>query len=79
MEFRRNTLAKSRPNEKFPVFEHLDDIVNKTLCMKPEDKNYHMKDCLNRECKSCGVEKLDLLKEEDVSLEVPTVSWQKFE
>ena len=39
-----------------------------------------MKDCLNRECKSCGVEKLDLLKEEeDVSLQAPTVSWQKFE
>ena len=38
MEFRRNTLAKNGMNEKFPVFEHLNDIVNKTLCIKPEAK-----------------------------------------
>ena len=80
MEFRRNTLAEIGPSEKCPVFEHLDDIVNKTLCVKPEDKSYHSRECLNRECESCGVEKLDLLKEEeDVSLQAPKVSWQKFE
>ena len=64
---------------KIPLFEHLDDIVNKTLCVKLEDKSYHSRECLNRECDSCGVEKLDLLKEEDVSLQAPKVSWQKFE
>ena len=48
-------------------------------CVKLEDKSYHSRECLNRECDSCGVEKLDLLKEEDVSLQAPKVSWQKFE
>lgn len=78
-EFRRNTLAKIGRSEKCPGFEHLDDIVNKTLCAKPEGKSYHLRECLNRECMSCGVEKLDLLKKEDVSLQAPIVSWQKFD
>lgn len=80
MEFRINNLARSEQSaEKFPIFEHLDDIVNKTLCAKAEGQSYHLRECLNRECESCGVEKCDLMKEEDVSPLAPTVSWQKFE
>ena len=69
------TLAKIGQSQKFPAFEHLNDIVNKTPCVKPEEKSYHLRECLNRECQSCGVEKLDLLKEEeDVSPQAPKVS-----
>ena len=47
MEFRRNILARSgQSSEKFPIFEHLDDIVNKTLCAKAEGESYHLKECL---------------------------------
>ena len=80
MEFRKKTLAKSGQSEKFPVFEHLDDIINTTLCTKGEENSFHLRKCINRECESCGVDKLDLMNEEkDVRPEAPLVSWQKFE
>ena len=80
MDFRRSTLAKIEQSEIVPVFEHLSDIVNETLCAKEETNSYHSRGCLNRECEICGVDKLDLMKqEEDVSPQAPTVNWQKFE
>ena len=80
MEFRKKTLAKSGQSEKFPVFEHLDDIINTTLCTKGEENSFHLRKCINRECESCGVDKRDLMNEEkDVRPEAPLVSWQKFE
>ena len=65
-------------SKNFPVFEHFSDIVNTTLCAKEETRSYHSRECLNRECESCDVDKLDLMKE-DVSPQAPTVNWQKFE
>lgn len=47
-------------------------------CVKGEGKSYHLWECLDRECDSCGVDKLNLIKE-DVSPQAPTVCWQKFE
>lgn len=79
MEFQRNVLAAKGENDTFSVFEHLDDIVKQTLCPKPEGQDYHLMKCLSRECEKCGVTKFELMKEEDVGPEAPTVSWQKFE
>lgn len=70
MEFRKNTFAKSRQSEEFPVFEHLEDVVDLTLVSKERGKAIIYD--------SCGVDKLNLIKE-DVSPQAPTVCWQKFE
>ena len=78
MDFRRSTLAKIEQSVNFPVFEHLSDIVNATICAKEETNGYHSRECLNRECESCGVDKLHLMKG-DFRPQAPTINWQKFE
>ena len=80
LKFRRSVIAKNGQDENCPIFEHLNDMVNKTMCPKVESNSYHCKECVNRECDRCGVNKLELLNEEkDVSHNAPLVTWQKFE
>ena len=80
LKFRRSVTAKNGQDENCPIFEHLNDMVNKTMCPKAESNSYHRKECVNRECDRCGVNKLELLNEEkDVSHNAPLVTWQKFE
>ena len=52
-------------------------MINKTMFAKAESPSYHRKQCVNRECDRCGVDKLDLLNgEEDVRSNVPLETWQ---
>ena len=74
IKFRRSVIAKNGQDENCPIFEHLNDMVNKTMCPKAESNSYHRKECVNRECDRCGVNKLELLNEEkDVSHNAPLV------
>ena len=51
--------------------------INKTMFAKAESPSYHRKQCVNRECDRCGVDKLDLLNgEKDVRSNVPLETWQ---
>ena len=44
---------------------------------KAESPSYHRKQCVNRECDRCDVDKLDLLNgEKDVRSNVPLETWQ---
>ena len=80
IKFRRSVIAKNGQDENCPILEHLNDVVNKTMCPKAESNSYHRKECVNRECDRCGVNKLELLNEEkDVRHNAPLVTWQKFE
>ena len=81
MTFRRNILQgrEEADSESYPVFEHLSDLVNETLCNKG-DNPYHRLTCINRECEHCGVTKLKLMsKEEDTSQSAIEVKWERFE
>ena len=52
-------------------------MINKTMCAKAESPSYHRKECVNRACDRCAVDKLDLLNgEKDVRSNVPLVTWQ---
>ena len=74
IKFRRSVIAKNGQDE------HLNDMVNKTMCPKAESNSYHRKECVHRECDRCGVNNRELLNEEkDVSHNAPLVTWQKFE
>ena len=46
------------------VYTSVANIIEQTLCLKPEDQGYHKFKCLKRECKDCGVNNLVLLPEE---------------
>lgn len=80
MNFRRQTLstADNDRREQFPVFEHLSEMVEKTLC--PTENDLHKMDCINRSCDVCGTDKFTLMPEEQCRDESgPTVKWQRFE
>ena len=82
MDFRRKTLltADESTREHFPVYEHLTDLIEETLCPKPNDSNSHQRDCLFRSCNECGTSKLNLMPEEQCFEEhSPRVKWQAFE
>ena len=77
MEFRRQ--LPHRP-EQYIVYKHLTDLVNDTLCPKPEEEKYHHPDCLQRVCKNCGTASFKVLDEEKESNEAaPLVKWRKLE
>ena len=64
MDFGKKILqAKNNRSETVPVYEHLTDLVETTLCPKG-DKKYHDKACVNRTCECCGIDGLQLLEEE---------------
>lgn len=59
MAFRRNLLKEEDETERYPVYEHLSDLINETLCNKG-DASYHRLACTNRQCESCRVKKVKL-------------------
>ena len=64
MDFGKKILqAKNNRFETVPVYEHLIDLIETTLCPKG-DKKYHDKACVNRTCECCGIDGLQLLEEE---------------
>ena len=87
MKFRRALIAETRLLEgqngkpEFTVFNHLGDITRETcMCAKQENKAYHEKNCLYRECSQCGIANFKIYsQEEDQSDRAPLVRWEKFE
>ena len=76
----RKTNATEEDLTSLPIYTHLNDAVNSTLCAKGEDSEYHKKSCIYRECAECGVEKFTLgPKERDESEIVQSAHWQRFE
>ena len=78
----RKQLIKERPEREqgYPIFTHLTDLVDKTLCPKLEEAEFHQKGCCDRECLNCGVELLKfLLEEESTEQTGAQVKWQRFE
>ena len=71
--------AKNNRSETVPVYEHLTDLIETTLCPKGA-KKYHDKAWVNRTCESCGIDSLQLLEEEiETTPTAPKVKWQRFE
>lgn len=77
MDFRRrNTIISDR----HPVYEHLTDLANATMCSKEKDAEYHNKDCIERHCTKCGVH-LFSLSEGELSVDDSSqnVQWMCYE
>ena len=73
MNFRqRNRLA-------VPVYNNVYDLVNATLCPKPDDSEHHKLECLKQECSNCGIDKLQFDEMELSSDDTNRVTWQTFE
>lgn len=78
----RKQLIKEQPEREqvAPIYTHLMDLVDKTLCPKIEGNEFHSKTCCDRECVDCGVSLLTFLPEEESTEEDGTqVKWQRFE
>ena len=82
MRFRRD-VVKGKPQteqEMYPVYEHLSELVEQTMCNKAEGASYHRLACINRECEDCGVANCTLMpEEEDTSQTSSDVKWERFE
>lgn len=63
MKFRKNVSRKNERND-VPIPSSLTEVVELTLCEKPNEGTYHKLKCLNRECEHCGVDNFELLPEE---------------
>ena len=57
----------------------LTEVVNLTLCLKPEGHSHHRLKCLTRECSECGVSKFELLPEEFSEGSTEEVTWKRYE
>ena len=82
MNFRRKTLLTSDDacDNQFPVYEHLKDLVEETLCPKSNESQNYNKSCLYRSCNECGTSKLNLMQEEQCLDEnASKVKWHAFE
>lgn len=77
MNFRK-TVLKQKPynNVDYPVYDHLNDLVNATLCQQLDGETYYAKECCNRECEKCGVHLAKLLDKEKSMDEEVKVKWQ---
>ena len=79
MEFRRQR-NHQRPEEKYTVYKHVSHLVNETLCPKKDGSEYHDPQCLERNCKNCGIDGFRISnKEKDITETAPIVKWKKFE
>ena len=75
MNFRKSANSDNEQlNNEFPVFERSSDIIERTLCQKPE------KACLDRKCDKCGVyTNIFSSKEMDESESAPEIEWERYE
>ena len=63
MEFGKKNLSSGNSDfdkETYPVFEHINDMYEVTVC----DKTSPKASCLNRTCDDCGVSKLSFCTDE---------------
>lgn len=83
MDFRRRLFKTQNLSENdksaTPVYNHLQDVVNETLCSKDPNKSLFKISCLNRECSDCGPKLLNLLPHEESSNDELSVHWERYE
>jgi len=80
MKFRKRVIDESREANQAvtEVYTSVGNIIEQTLCPKPEDQDYHKLKCLKRECKDCGVHNLVLLPEEK-GVGNHEVKWKRYD
>jgi hypothetical protein len=81
MDYRRGVIKDKSNEEKanYPVYSHITDLVEDTLCPKTSSA-FNKLDCLERNCRVCGVNNFKLLPEEsDVSDSASDVNWERYE
>ena len=82
MKFRKkviNSKEEGTNEAALEVYASVGNIIEQTLCPKPEGQKYHKLPCLKRECKDCGVDKLVLLPEERESVSNHEVKWKRYD
>ena len=60
--------------ETYPVYEHLSDLINETLCNK-KDVSYYRLARTNRQFENCGVKQVKLMRQ-DASQSALDVKWE---
>ena len=80
MKFRKRVIDESREANQAvtEVYTSVGNIIEQTLCPKPEDQDYHKLKCLKRECRDCGVHNLVLLPEEK-GVGNHKVKWKRYD
>ena len=53
----RKQVLKRQPGKEsdYPIYDHLSDLVDKTLCPKLDGIHFYATKCCDRECTNCGM------------------------
>ena len=76
MKFRKAVCRRNATDAVVP--STLTELVNLTLCMKPEGHSHHSLKCVTRECSDFGVSNLELLPEEVSEESMEEVTWKRY-
>lgn len=77
IKFRKKVINDVQVVE-YPVYDHLNDAVNVTLCAEVDRDTYYAKECCDQECNKHGVHLLPLL-EESMDESGLNVKWEQFD
>ena len=69
---------KERDKETYPDWDHMNELVNESMCPK-EGRAYHNMKCIDRSCTECGVDSVTFTARElDKSENAPLLKYEEY-
>ena len=79
LKLKLDTINTHLAMKQSPTVTDLYALSNSTLCEKGPSSKYHLPRCVQRECRDCGVDKIDTILKPFRDTEVQSVSWKRWE
>ena len=73
------SVNRTHYSDQYPVFTHLTELTNFTLCPKEEGQGFHNLKCVQRKCENCGVKQTQLSEQETATEGSPDVDWMRYD
>ena len=74
----RKKFVKENPTENsLPCYERLTELVEETLCERPNGQKFHNLSCVMCLCDKCGIKKLKF-SDQEISQDGENVKWSRF-
>ena len=71
-------IVKENPTENsLPCYERLTELVEETLCERPNGQKFHNLSCVMRLFDKCGIKKLKF-SDQEISQDGENVKWSRF-
>ena len=61
-------------------YTHVGEVVDATLCPKPDNSEYYRRECTERTCDECGIGTISKAVSEDFEkCTVKSITWERYE